>query len=296
MQDVIVIGGGIAGMAAALQLARARRSVLVIDANMPRNRFAAHAQGFLTQDGVPPDQLAARGKADLMRYPTARWHMGEVVAVSGGKDAFTVTLAAGTVFQARRVILALGVCDLLPDIPGLEERWGGTVAHCPYCHGYEMGGGRIAVIAGGPETLHHLPLFADWGHVTLLTNGMVAVSADQRRTLAAQRIDIESTLIERIEGEADIRLADGRWLRFAGIFVAPRVEPASDLGRTLGLETVTTQMGTQVQTDAMKETSTAGVYACGDVARMPHSLSLAMADGAWAGACVHRSLVFDPVV
>ena len=285
MDDVLIIGGGYAGMAAALQLLRARRRVRVVDAGLRRNRFAAHSHGFLTQDGADPAQIAATARAQLGRYATLTWVQGQAVALTGDKGAFAVTLADGTQARAARVILATGLRDILPPIPGLARRWGRSVFHCPYCHGYELDGGAIGVIAAGPEILHHVALFADWGAVTLLTDAKVTPDP-----ALALPVRIEPTPVAAIEGEARVRLADGRALDFAGLFVATRTEPATRLD---GPDLEETPLGTQYRTDGFKETSVPGVYACGDVARAPHSLSLAVGDGAWAGAMVHRSLVFD---
>lgn len=150
--DVIVVGGSYSGMAATLQLVRARRSVLVIDAGQRRNRFASHSHGFLGQDGVPPGEIAANARRQLEAYPTLTWLEGRVEAVAGQADEFTVTTADGESHLGRRILLATGVTDQLPAIDGLAQRWGKTVFHCPYCHGYELGQGRIGIVGASPMT------------------------------------------------------------------------------------------------------------------------------------------------
>ena len=292
MQDVIVIGGSYAGMAAALQLLRARRKVLVIDAGQRRNRFASHSHGFLGQDGVDPAAIHAGAKQQLLAYPTLRWVDGHAVALTGRKDDFRVATQDGQSFAARRILLATGVRDRLPEIPGLAERWGRNVFHCPYCHGYELGQGRIGVIATGPMSLHQAQLLPEWGEVTLLTNGALALDAAQRRDLQARGVTVEDQPIEQLRGAAEVVLRDGRVLPFAGLFTATRTEPASPLAEAAGCALVETPMGRQIQTADTKETSLPGMFACGDVARLPHSVSLAVGDGAWAGAQLHRSLVW----
>lgn len=292
MEDVIVIGGSYAGMAAALQLVRARRRVVVIDAGKRRNRFASHSHGFLGQDGVDPAQLWAEAQRQLLAYPTLRWLDDVAGAVSGQHDAFRVSVDGGEEISGRRVLLATGVSDQLPEVPGLAERWGRSVFHCPYCHGYELDQGRIGVIATGPMSLHQAQLLPDWGPVTFLTNGAVAIEPAKREDLQARGVTIEETVITRITGDADVDLRDGRLLAFAGLFTATRTTPASPLAAAAGCALIETPMGSQIRTADSKETSVPGIFACGDVARAPHSVSLAVADGAWAGAQLHQSLVW----
>lgn len=289
--DAIIVGGSYAGMAAALQLVRARRSVLVIDAGQRRNRFASHSHGFLGQDGAPPEDIAANARRQLALYPSLNWLQGHATAITGSADAFTVTTSDGGWHHARRILLATGVADQLPAVAGLAERWGTAVFHCPYCHGYELGQGRIGIV-GSPMSVHQAELLTDWGDVTLLANRALDLTDASRTTLAHRGVAIEETPIDRIEGHADVVLADGRQLRFAGLFTATRTSPSSPLAETMGCALEETPMGFQVRTDAENKTSVAGVFACGDVARIPHSLSLAVGHGAMAGAQVHRSLVW----
>jgi len=290
--DVIVIGGSYAGMAAALQLLRARRTVLVIDAGQRRNRFAEESHGFLGQDGVDPAEIARGAREQLLAYPTLTWVEGLADRAEGGKDAFAVTTSDGARHDARRLLFATGVSDALPAIEGLGERWGKSVFHCPYCHGYELDQGRIGCIATGPISVHQAQLLPEWGETTLFLNGAFAPDAEQRADLAARGVTIEETPVTRLEGKADVRLADGRLLQFAGLFTASRVAPATPIAEHLGCTIEETPFGTQIQTDAMKETTIPGAFACGDAARVPHSVTLAVGDGAWAGAQLHRSLVF----
>lgn len=292
MQDVIVIGGSYAGMAAALQLARARRKVLVIDSGQRRNRFASHSHGFLGQDGADPARIWAEARSQLELYPTVDWVDGAARGISGRPDDFRVTLDGDAVYSGRRILLATGVVDQLPNIPGVEERWGRTVFHCPYCHGYELDQGRIGVIATGPMSIHQAQLLPEWGEVTLFASDAVALDTDQRDDLRARGVTIEEAIVARITGAADVELRDGRVLSFAGLFTASRTSPASSLAEAAGCALVETPMGSQIMTHETKETSVPGIFACGDVARAPHSVSLAVGDGAWAGAQVHRSLVW----
>jgi thioredoxin reductase len=290
--DVIVIGGSYAGMAAALQLVRARKRVLVLDAGARRNRFASHSHGFLGQDGADPAVLAATARRQLEQYPTLAWRDGRAEAVSGETDNFVVTSADGEAHKGRRILLAIGVADQLPSIEGVAERWGKSIFHCPYCHGYELGEGAIGVIATGPMSAHQAQFLTEWGTVTLLANDAIALDADARTALESHGVQIEDTPIAAIEGHADVRLADGRVLPFAGLFTAAPCIPATALAEAAGCELQETPMGVQVRTGEDYATSVAGIFACGDVARVPHSVSLAVGSGAMAGIHVHRSLVF----
>jgi len=290
--DTIVIGGSYAGMAAALQLVRARKSVLIIDAGQRRNRFASHSHGFLGQDGVAPDEIARTAREQLEAYPTLVWCDGSAVTVAGERDAFAVTTADGQTHAGRRILFATGVADQLPPIPGLAERWGQAIFHCPYCHGYELDQGHIGVIGTGAMSAHQAELLAEWGQVTFFTNKVVTLDAETRAKLSSREVTIEDAVIDRIDGHADVVMADGRRLSFAGMFTATRCLPSSPLAEQLGCALEETPMGIQIRTDAAKATSVKGVFACGDVARVPHSVSLAVGDGAWAGVQVHRSLVW----
>ncbi|HEU0053113.1 MAG TPA: NAD(P)/FAD-dependent oxidoreductase, partial [Longimicrobium sp.] len=170
--DAVVAGGSFAGLAAALQLARARRKVVVVDAGLPRNRFAHASHGFLGQDGRAPADILADARAQLRAYPTAELRTGTATAARAEDGAFVVELASGEVLRSRKLVLATGIVDELPDVPGVRERWGRTVLHCPYCHGFEVGDGRLGVLATGEMSLHQALLLPDWsGDVTLFVNG-----------------------------------------------------------------------------------------------------------------------------
>ena len=195
--DFAVIGGSYAGLSAALQLARARRQVLVVDAGLRRNRFVDQAgetsHGFLTQDGVAPAQIAAQARQQLMAYPTVQWLDGTAEDARVAPDGRLEFHAAGTAISAARLVLALGVHDSLPPVPGLAERWGRSVFHCPYCHGYEMNAGRIGIIASSALAHHHAVMLPDWGQTTLLLNGAYAPSADELAAFARRGTQVEAT-------------------------------------------------------------------------------------------------------
>ncbi|WP_205749108.1 NAD(P)/FAD-dependent oxidoreductase [Frigidibacter oleivorans] len=291
MYDVIVVGGSYAGQSAALQLLRARRRVLVIDADRRRNRFAATAHGFLGQDGVAPATIARQARDQLRAYPTLDWIDGTATAAEGQRDGFAVTLADGIRAEGRRLLLAQGVTDQLPDLPGLSDRWGRSVFHCPYCHGYELQGGRVGVLANGPMSVHQAELLTEWGPVTYLANG-TDPGDEARAALTGRGVAIEPAPVAALAGEAEVTMEDGRSLPFAGLFVASRTTPNGPLAGTLGCAVEEGPVGPYLRTDGMKETSVPGVFACGDIARPAGSVGLAVGDGTFAGASLHRSLVF----
>ncbi len=289
--DVIVVGGSYAGLSAATQLARARRRVLVIDGGRRRNRYADRSHGFLTQDGAEAAAIAAQGRAQLRACPNVAWADDTAVAARPAGDGFDVVLPDGASVRGRRLVLAIGVVDSLPAVDGLEERWGTSVFHCPYCHGYELDGGAIGVLAAGEASLHQALMLPDWGRVTLLLNGAFEPQEAQLAALARRGVAVERTPVARIEGRADAVLRDGRRVPLAGLFVAARTHIASPLAEQLGCALEAGPMGPYVATDAQKASSVPGVFCCGDMARPAGNVALAVADGALAGIAAHRSLI-----
>ncbi|WP_202334030.1 NAD(P)/FAD-dependent oxidoreductase [Mesorhizobium sp. L-8-3] len=292
MYEAIIVGGSYAGMSAALQLARARRRILVVDQGSRRNRFARTSHGFLGQDGRAPEAIAADARAQLTAYPTVEWIDARAELGARTENGFSVTLENGDTHDARRLVLATGVVDSLPDIPGLAERWGQSVFHCPYCHGYELGNGRIGVLAVSSLSMHHAFMLPDWGSTTLFLNGAFVPDADQRAQLDRRGVAVEECAVEKITGEADVVLTDGRVVKLDGLFTMPRTSMASPLAEQLGCAFEEGPMGPFLRTDTVKETTVPGVFACGDAARAAGSVALAVGDGAMAGAATHQSLMF----
>jgi thioredoxin reductase len=297
--DAVVIGGSFAGLSAALQLARARRTVAVVDDGAPRNRFAARSHGFFAQDGTPPLQLIAAARERVQAYPTVQFVSGR--ALRAGRDGdgdggrqFSVSLADGRTLAARRLLLAIGVQDTFPDIDGLAPRWGASVLHCPYCHGYEEAGRRLGVLSAGPASVHHALLIKEWGPTTLLLNGQ-PLADDEAARLRAHGVAIEPAVVQALEGPLPrlgaARLADGRSLPLDALFVAPRVRIGHELVDALGCEVADGPFGPMLRVDDMKQTSVPGVYAAGDAAHLRHNATFASADGVLAGVSLHHSLI-----
>jgi thioredoxin reductase len=298
--EVIIIGGSYAGLSAALQLGRARRKVLVIDEGLRRNRFASHSHGFITRDGADPADIAAEARAQVMEYSTVDWVSARADAARQNMERASnlapfEVMVANALYRSRRLILALGVRDILPTIKGLKERWGRSVFHCPYCHGYELNQGRIGVLAGSELSMHHALMLPDWGTTTLLLNQAFQPDARQLAALEGRGVIIERTPVRAIEGRADVQFEDGRSLSFSGLFALAPFEVSTSIPQQLALDMEVGPLGSTIRTDAMKETSLPGVFACGDAARPMASVALAVGDGSLAGVGAHRSLMFGNI-
>ncbi|ABC33933.1 NAD(P)/FAD-dependent oxidoreductase [Burkholderia thailandensis] len=294
--DVVIVGGSFAGQAAALQLARARRNVLLIDAKQPRNRFARASHGFLGQDGQAPSAMIAAAARQLAAYPTVQFDEGDAAAAAAAGDRFRVSLADGRQALGKRLILATGVRDILPALPGLQERWGISVLHCPYCHGYELDRRPMGVLASSELAVHQAMLVSDWGPTTLFTQRTFVPTGDQLAMLSARGVAVEQTPVAALVGAAPaleaVRLADGRTAELSGLFIAPRTVPACDLPERLGCLFNDAPTGPYVAVDERQQTSVPGVFAAGDVARPMANATLAAAAGVMAAAGAHHSLIY----
>lgn len=295
MYDVIVIGGSFAGLSAAMQLVRARQKVLVIDAGAPRNRFADEAHGFLGQDGRTPAIIMRDARRQLLRYPTVDILSGEAVGAKAVDRGFTVDLSGGDERRARRLILATGVSDELPAIPGMAERWGESVLHCPYCHGYEVRDLPLGVIAAHPLSAHQALLIPDWGPTTYFTQGQFEPEPDELEAFASRGITVERTPVVELLGAAPmlegVRLADRRVVAVGAVFTAPRTRPATALAAMLGCAHEDGPTGPYVKVDSWGATSVPSVWAAGDAATPMHNATLASAAGVLAGIGAHQASV-----
>ena len=293
--DAIVVGGSFAGLSAATYIARGCRSVCVIDAGSPRNRFAAASHGFFGEDGSDPREMIQRARVQLARYPQVTFREGEAVDARSGRN-FSVVLANGDMVEAARLVLAYGISDILPELPGLAERWGKSVLHCPYCHGYEFAERRLGVLMVSPMSAHQALLIAEWGPTTLYLNGGQAPDGPVEADLLRKGVRIEPAPLAALLGDGDalagVQFEDGRTAPIDVLYLAPRSCLNSPLAERLGCALDDGPFGPVVRTDATKMTTVAGVYAAGDIARAPHSVSWAAADGVTAGMSAHRSLAF----
>jgi thioredoxin reductase len=293
--DVVIVGGSFAGLSAALQLARARRRILVVDSGQPRNRFAQLSHGFFGQDGKPPSAILATARAQLLSYPTVRFAEALATHASRTDDEFSVELDGGEIHTASRLILATGITDDLSALPGLQDRWGTSVLHCFYCHGYEVAGRRLGVLATSERSLQTAMLLPDWSeHVTLFTNGAIQLTGEQLAALAARRVAVETEAVDALLGTppalSALRLRDGRAIAMDAVFTTPRIRMTSPLAEQLGCKFDDGPSGPFIRTETDKQTSIHGVYAAGDAARSGHNASWAAADGVTAGISAHQSL------
>ena len=297
--DVLVIGGGAAGLSAALVLARSRRSVVVLDAGDPRNAPAAHMHSFLSRDGLAPRELLAIGRAELAAY--------DVDVVSDRVDeidrtptGFAIRTESGAQYAGRRVVLATGVRDVLPDIPGLRERWGKDVIHCPYCHGWEVRDQRIGVVATGQMAAHQALLFSQLsGDVSVLANGN-DLDAESRSSLAARSVAVIEGGVAEVTSDADrltgVRLSDGSQHAFDALVVASRLDVRNPVVDALGVElTDLPGIGQHVTVDETGRTSVDDVWAVGNTAQPTAQVINAAASGNLAGAVINMDLIQEEV-
>jgi thioredoxin reductase len=300
--DVVVVGGGAAGLSAALVLSRARRSVAVVDAGQPRNAPASHMQGFLGSDGLPPTELLAAGRAEVTGYG-GQLVSGAVATVTAcprtsahNRQRFEVVLADGSPLMARRILVTTGLRDDIPDIPGVRERWGRDLLHCPYCHGYEVRDQPLGVLGGDPastqDALAHAHIIRQWSDdVVFFTNGNPLTVA-QREQLVARAIGVVDTRVVRLVVEDDqlsgVELADGRVVARAAVFVRPAFVANDTLLTDLGC--ATSQNG-WVAVDATGRTSIAGVWAAGNAVNPRAQVITAAGEGSAAAIAINNDLV-----
>jgi thioredoxin reductase len=291
--DVVVVGGGPAGLSGAVALGRALRSVLVIDNAKPRNAPAEGVHNYLTRDGSPPAELAALGREEVRRFG-GEIVDGEVVAISGAAPAFQVTCADGSVVTARRLLVTTGLRDELPGVPGLRERWGRTVLHCPYCHGYEVRGRAIGVIATTSMAMHAALLWTQWTpDLTLFLNDTLDPDPDQQRQLAARGVAVVPGAVTAVD-DAGVHVAGGPPVPREFLVVQTRLTPRGELLASLGLEPVEHPMGigTRIPTeDPSGRTPVPGVWVAGNVTDPMAQVITSAAAGMTAGAAINMDLV-----
>ncbi len=294
--DVIVAGGGAAGLSAALMLGRSRRRVLVIDAGSPRNRFTEHMHGVLGQEGAAPRDLLARGRREAAGYGV-EFAEGRIDRVEEGGDGLDVVATDGTVRSARALVVATGLTDELPDIPGLAERWGNTVLHCPYCHGWEVREQRLGVLVLSPLGLHQAQLIRQWSdQVTVLADPEL-LGADVARRLRSRGVDIVTEPVAEILGESPridgVRLRGGDEIPLDAVFTAGTPRPHDAFLGALDLTRTETPFGSFLEVDPMGATSHSRVWAIGNVVNPGANVPMSIGAGAFTGGAVNAALVSE---
>lgn len=291
--DVAIIGGSNAGLSAALALGRSRRSVAVIDDSRPRNAPAGHAHNVYTRDGTPPSELLRIGHEQLGSYGV-RFLRSQVTQAGGNKGAFSLYLEGGQTLTAARLLLATGVADVLPEVPGLRELWGKSIFTCPYCHGWEVQDRPLAVLAGGDVA--YVRLIQNWSRdLVLVTGENTTLTEDQLGDLDARGIQIVEASVSEYksrDGELSaLHLSDGRRLERHAVFMRPPLRLRGDLHEQLGC--ALSDDRSRVVADEMGRTSVPGVYAAGDMVTPMHAVIVAAASGTKAAAMLNHELVMD---
>ena len=290
--DVLVVGGGAAGLSAAMVLLRARRTVAVVDAGAPRNAPAAEMHGFLSRDGMPPAELIRAGRAEVAGYG------GTLLddTVASIEPGFRARLASGAELRVRRVLVASGLRDEVPDIPGVRERWGKDVLHCPYCHGFEVRDQPLGVLGGSAEAVQHALLIRQWSADVALFPHTDALDADQHELLTARGVRIVEGRVARISVEANrlrgVELTDGTLVPRAAVFVRPRFVPNSHLLAELGCEA---DENGWVTADATGRTTVPGVRVAGNAADPRAQVITAAGQGSAAAIAINAELVEEDV-
>ena len=289
--DVAIVGAGPSGLSAALMLGRCRRRVIVIDDGQPRNRATAATHGLLTRDGAPPSELVDLGRAELARYTTVEMRAGTVTAAQGTRGAFTVQCDDGRTFESRRLLLATGVVDELPDIVGLEALYGRSVHHCPFCDAYEYADRPLAAYGRGRSGVAAALILLAWtDDVVLLTDGK-PLGRQARARCERHGVAVREEPVSRLVGRGGklerIEFKEGPPLKRAALFFSTSQKQRSDLPRLLGCEF--TAEGA-VMTRDHETTNVPGVYVVGDASRRDQKLAVAAAEGTLAAMKIHESL------
>ncbi|MCT1401061.1 NAD(P)/FAD-dependent oxidoreductase [Paenibacillus sp. p3-SID867] len=293
LHDVLIIGGGPAGLNAALVLGRARKDVVLIDEGKPRNRVTRETHGFLTRDGVSPSEFRRIAREQISAYPSVRFVEDTAASVTGVDGDFQITTGQGTVFRGKKLLFAVGKKDSPMDINGLADVYGKSAFVCPYCDGWELRDQPLVVIAKGAGAVHFAKVIAGWtDHYTICTHGPDELTDEQRQELKEHGIPVFSSPIHRIESNEgmvrQVELEDGKIIPCTGIFFAPKLVSGSELPSAIGCDI--NEAGSVV-IDAFGKTSVPGVYSAGDAATEMYQAIAAASMGAMAAAAINGELL-----
>jgi thioredoxin reductase len=290
--DVAVVGGGAAGLSAALVLTRARRRVVVVDAGEPRNAPAGHMQGFLSRDGMPPAELLAAGRDEVAGYGGHLLSATVTGVHAVEQRGFELALSDGRTLTAARLLVTTGLRDEVPDLPGVRERWGRDLLHCPYCHGYEVRDQPLGVLGGSPEAVEHTLLVRQWSDDVVHFAHIATLASGDRERLLARDVTIVEGPVRRLVVEDDrlrgVELEDGRFVPRAAVFVRPTFVPNGDLLADLGCAT---HDNGWVVADPTGRTSVAGVWVAGNAVNPRAQVITAAGEGSAAAIAINADLV-----
>lgn len=302
VRDVIVVGGGAAGLSAALTLTRARRITTVIDGGQPRNAPATGVHGLLGHEGINPADLLARGRAEVKGYggEIVEDHVVDVVRASDTSDSFEVRLRGGDVVRGRRLLIATGLVDELPDVPGLEGQWGHGVLHCPFCHGWEVRDQRIGVLATDAMGVHKAMLFRQWSEDVLLFTGAQALDDAQRTQMDALGVHVVEGAIVGLDTDGDrLRgvqvvnesLGNTEVVEVDAVVVSTRMVARAEPFAGIGIELADHPMGAFIEGDEFGQTAVPDVWAAGNASDLGAQVSNAAAQGARAAQHIVADLM-----
>lgn len=295
--DVVIVGGGPAGLNAALVLGRSRRSVLVIDEELPRNRVTRESHGFLTRDGITPAEFRRIAKEQVLKYPSVTFQSDIVKSATGRDGDFHLHLESSeVVVRSRKILFATGMKDVLPDIDGLSEVYGTSAFVCPFCDGWELRDKQISVIAPNDLSLHFVKMISGWTkHLTLLTHGSPFLSPDQHSEIQLHGIVVIEDEIKRIESLKGyvnhITFRSNPPVKCEGIFFPPTLIQSTDVPEKLGCVLSGNGPVMKIDTDTMGRTNVSGVYSAGDASGAPFQLISAASSGATAAAAIQLDLL-----
>lgn len=290
--DVIIIGGSYSGLSAGMSLGRSLRNVLIIDNGKPCNRQTPHSHNFVTHDGKTPSEISQLAKKDVEKYNTVSFYNGTAVKIQKTNEGFKIETSSGEKFNSKKLIIASGVKDVMPDIPGFAECWGISVIHCPYCHGYEVKNEVTGILSNGDMAYEFSKLiFNLTKSLTLFTNGKASLTDEQIKKLAQNKINLNEDEIEKIKHDngsiQKIIFKNGKEVSLKALYAKIPFEQNINVSADLGCEL--TEQGF-IKVDMMQKTNVPGVFACGDNVTMMRSVANAIAQGNFAGAVVNKEL------
>ncbi len=291
--DVIIVGGSYSGLSAAMSLGRALRQVLVIDSGLPCNRQTPHSHNFITQDGEKPAVISAKAKLQVDIYKTVQFYNGLAIKAIKTENGFEIETESGEIFNARKLLFATGVKDLLPEIKGFADCWGISVLHCPYCHGYEVKNEKTAIIANGEMGFEFAKLISNWTKdLRLCTNGKSELTSEQTQILKNHGVLILEEEIDSLENKdgyvSNIVFKNGEKVDVKAIYARVPFEQHCKLPKDLGCEI--NEQG-YLKVDLMQKTTIPGIFGSGDATTQMRSVALAVSSGSIAGAVINKELI-----